>query len=123
MAKGVRPAIGDRVRVRAIMRPPPRPVAPGGYDFQRDAYFKQIGAVGFAIGSASITPAGDTGGVRRWIGQARAGFRDQVYAALADKPNVAGIVAALTVGDRAGVVEADRDALRASVAYATRRKH
>ena len=33
LAKGDRPAIGDRVRVRAIMRPPPRPVVPGGYDF------------------------------------------------------------------------------------------
>ena len=114
LAKGARSAIGDRVRVRAIMRPPPRPVAPGGYDFQRDAYFKQIGAVGFAIGTTEIAPARERDGLRHWVNQARASFRDQVYAALADKPNIAGIIAALTVGDRAGVVDADRDALRAS---------
>ncbi len=114
LAKGARPKIGDRVRVRAIMRPPPRPVAPGGYDFQRGSYFKQIGAVGFAIGVADVTPARDRGGLRHWVSQARAGFRDQVYVSLADKPNIAGIIAALTVGDRAGVVDEDRDALRAS---------
>ena len=76
LAKGTRPKIGDRVRVPAIMRPPPRPVAPGGYDFQRRSYFRQIGAVGFAIGAADVTPVRDHGGIRHWVSQARAGFRD-----------------------------------------------
>lgn len=114
LGKGARPAVGDRVRVRAVLRPPPRPVAPGGYDFQRSAYFKQIGAVGFAIGPADIARVKDSGGARRWVSRARAGFRDQVYGALGDKPNIAGIITALTIGDRSGVVDADRDALRAS---------
>ena len=41
---------GDRVRVRATLAPPSPPVAPGGYDFQRDAFFDGIGAIGFALG-------------------------------------------------------------------------
>lgn len=114
IAGGDRPIVGDRVKVRAILRPPPRPAAPGGYDFQRAAYFKHIGAVGFAIGKLEATQAIQGGGPAQWIAHVRAGFRDQVYQALSDRPNIAGIIAALTVGDRSGVTEADSAALRAS---------
>lgn len=41
---------GDRVRLRALLRPPPAPSLPGGFDFARKAYFERIGAVGFALG-------------------------------------------------------------------------
>ncbi len=113
LAGGVRPHVGDRVRVRAVMRPPPPAVAPGGFDFQRDAYFKGVGAVGFAIAPLEIGSA--TGaGARIWFGQARQGFRDAVYRALPDRPDIAGVIAALTVGDRSGVTESDNAALRAS---------
>src|SRR4029077_13366136 len=30
---------GDRLRVRATLAPPSRPVAPGAYDFRRDLFF------------------------------------------------------------------------------------
>lgn len=95
------------------MRPSPRPLVPGDFDLRRGAYFKQIGAVGFAIGTAVITQARDRSDLRRWVNQARAGIQLEVYSALADKPNIAGIIAAVTVGHRAGVVDEDQDALRA----------
>jgi competence protein ComEC len=41
---------GQWTRVLAILNPPPAPAAPGAYDFQREAYFEGLGAVGFAIG-------------------------------------------------------------------------
>ena len=47
---------GQWVRVRASLGPPPGPAAPGAYDFQREAYFAGLGAVGFAMGRASIIP-------------------------------------------------------------------
>lgn len=40
---------GQRVRVRAGLLPPPQPATPGGYDFQRIAWFEGIGAVGYAV--------------------------------------------------------------------------
>lgn len=43
----VRP--GDVVRLKASLSPPPEPAAPGGFDFARQLYFQQIGAVGFAV--------------------------------------------------------------------------
>lgn len=55
--------IGDRVRLRARLSPPPPPTVPGGFDFQRRAYFAGLGAVGFAIGDAEIL---STDGRRRW---------------------------------------------------------
>jgi len=41
---------GDRIAVRAQLFPPPPPAAPGAYDFQFQAWFLQLGAVGTARG-------------------------------------------------------------------------
>ncbi len=40
---------GDRVRLRASLRPPSIPALPGDYDFARWAWFQGLGATGFAI--------------------------------------------------------------------------
>ena len=112
LAGGLRPAIGDRISVKAIMQPPPAPVVPGGYDFQRQAYFDGVGAVGYAIGPVTILAEGAEDGA--WFAKARAGIRAAIYRALPDRPGIAGIVTALTVGDRSGVGDADNAALRAS---------
>jgi competence protein ComEC len=45
---------GDRVRLRAVLQPPPGPAAPGAFDFARQAYFQRIGAVGYAV--SKLTP-------------------------------------------------------------------
>ncbi len=49
-------AAGDYVSFTARLWPPPRAVAPGGYDFARDAYFTGIGAVGFTFGTVNVLP-------------------------------------------------------------------
>ncbi len=41
---------GDRVSVKAVLLPPPPPAYPGAYDFQRESYYRQIGAVGYTLG-------------------------------------------------------------------------
>ncbi|MBL6928840.1 MAG: ComEC family competence protein [Rhodospirillales bacterium] len=53
-AKGPRLRPGDRMRVRAGLSPPPPPVAPGAFDFQRQSFFRGLGAVGFAYGPPTI---------------------------------------------------------------------
>lgn len=45
---------GDVVEVRASLAPPPKAVAPGAYDFARNAYFQRIGAVGFSVSNFVI---------------------------------------------------------------------
>jgi competence protein ComEC len=45
---------GEAIRVTALLDPPPRPAAPGAYDFARDAWFERIGGVGVAMKPPSI---------------------------------------------------------------------
>ena len=45
-ATGLR--IGDAIRLRARLSPPPLPALPGDYDFARRAYFQRIGGVGYS---------------------------------------------------------------------------
>jgi competence protein ComEC len=58
---------GRRVRLRAVLRPPPEPTAPGAFDFARQAYFERLGAVGFALSPAEPLPVAAREGVGRLI--------------------------------------------------------
>ncbi len=52
-----RPAFeaGAFVKLKARLLPPARAALPGGYDFARDAYFAEIGAVGNVLGKIEAT--------------------------------------------------------------------
>ncbi len=45
---------GAMVSALAVLRPPPEPPMPHGYDFARWAYFHRIGAVGFTYGAPKL---------------------------------------------------------------------
>lgn len=106
------PALGDRVALRARLSPPPLPSVPGGYDFQRAAFFDGLGAVGFAIGTIDIVSVHPRGGVLLAIDRIRAAVTERLTRAL---PGSAGsVAAALLVGDRAGLDEATSAAFRDS---------
>jgi competence protein ComEC len=45
---------GDKLRVRAILSPPPRPVYPNGYDSSRQFFYAGIGATGFAVSPVEV---------------------------------------------------------------------
>lgn len=89
---------GDRIRVRAMLMPPSPPSEPHGFDFARRAFFQQLGAVGYSLGSVEITDHA-TG----WdIAQSLATFRQHLAARIsAVVPGAAGAVAtALLTGLR-----------------------
>ena len=46
--------IGDRVKLSAMLNKPMQPFLPDSYNFARDAYFKQIGAVGYSLSNLKI---------------------------------------------------------------------
>ncbi|MGE0651525.1 MAG: ComEC/Rec2 family competence protein [Alphaproteobacteria bacterium] len=114
-AAGVR--LGDTVRLRAMLMPPPGPSAPGAYDFARDAWFQRLGGVGFVFGTASvIAPRVEEHGWRtdlgRAIGEARRALYERVRGSL---PGTAGAVAgALMTGERGDIPPATMEALRKS---------
>lgn len=100
-------AIGDTIRLRARLVPPPGAPIPGGYDFARTAWFLGLGASGSAIGPvlriSPPQPGGD--GLRARLATH---VRSQI------EGSAGGIAAAFASGDRGGIAAEDEEAMRAS---------
>lgn len=100
---------GMVINTKLILRPPPGPVIPGGFDFARTAWFDGIGGVGFALGRPEIVgvvPAGLNG----VMVQARLAIADHINARLSG--DQAALAIALLTGFRGPVDEAVLDDLR-----------
>ncbi len=114
--RGKQPAVspGQWLRVRAILTPPSPPAQPGGFDFQRHSFFRQLGAYGFSIGTAEIIDDGKQGLDFLALGLAR--VRQAVTArVLAGLDGPAGAVAAaLMTGERSSISGALMDSMRDS---------
>ena len=110
------PPVGAYVRLTAVLRPPPGPVAPGAFDPRRRAYFERIGGVGFGVGRVVVIAdrpqAGLLAHARAWREDLRASVNTAILSAL--PASTAGIVMALLTGDRGEIDEADAEALRIS---------
>ncbi|WP_299370068.1 ComEC/Rec2 family competence protein [uncultured Tateyamaria sp.] len=108
---GVAPEPGLRVMTTAHLGPPGGPVEPGGFDFQRHAWFARLGAVGYtrvplvAISAAEFD-------LRQTVFRIRMTASARVRAALPG--DVGGFAAAVTTGDRSGISQDGLDDLRAS---------
>lgn len=107
---------GDWVRVRAVLRPLPGQVAPGAFDFARYAYFRRIGALGFAVAPpGAISPPRPPG-----LGETFAGRLGAMRSDLAARFRVAmpesaaAIAVALATGERDSIAKGDLEALRNS---------
>ncbi len=104
-----RPAPGDLLAVRALVRPPVPPAYPGAWDFQRAAFFSGLGGSGFAIGRASVEPGAED--VPPLAGL-RAAIEARTTAAL---PGATGaIAAALLTGGQSAIPAAELVAMRDS---------
>ena len=104
--KGI--AAGAQLQLRARLAPPPPMALPGGYDFARDVWFRQIGAVGKALGPVTVLKPS----VERGID----GVRDRLDRHICGRlPGPGGgIATALATGDQNAVPQADADAIRRS---------
>jgi len=101
---------GDRVTLRAELRPPPGPVAPGAFDFGRRAFFQRIGGFGFAFGGPTLLQTGAQNGFALWLTDLRQSIAARVRAALPGDRGA--IAAALMVGERGAISEAALEAMR-----------
>ncbi len=103
---------GDRLQLLAVLLPPPPPAVPGGYDFGRDAFFKEIGAAGFLLGRPEVVARGEASGwMLYW-----SGLRDDVGLRVREalSPGEAGVAEALLTGQRAGIDPSIQEAYRIS---------
>lgn len=115
------PRPGETVRLHATLLPPGDPVEPGAFDFGERAFFEGIGAVGYTRNPVLRVPPdeavrGDAGGVadrlRLWLAAVRFDLSEHLRAALPGPPGA--FAAAIMLGDRVGIAEADAEALRIS---------
>jgi competence protein ComEC len=106
--------LGDHVSVLGKLSPPAPPFAPGGFDFQRDAFFDGIGAIGFAFGTARIEASADNapGRLSMIFGDLRRIIAARILAVL---PDAAGAMAvALIAGTQTGIDKPTMAAMRDS---------
>jgi competence protein ComEC len=111
--------IGDRVALTAVLMPPPAPSAPGAYDFARDAWFRQLGGVGFAFGAPRVLArAGDTAGRGVWeqfraaLAETRRNLHARITGGLGGESGA--VASALMTGERGEIPPSVMDAMRAS---------
>ncbi|GGX61388.1 hypothetical protein GCM10007385_33100 [Tateyamaria omphalii] len=108
---GVTPEPGLRIMTTAHLGLPGGPVEPGGFDFQRHAWFAELGAVGYtrvpilAVSMAEFD-------LRQTVFRLRMNVSTHVRAVLPG--DVGGFAAAVTTGDRSGISQDALQDLRAS---------
>lgn len=103
---------GDVVSFRAGLTPPPGPVAPGAFDFARQAWFRGIGAVGYAVTPVKRVSAADmpAPGWRMRVNGARDHIVTKSRAVLTG--DTGAVAAALMTGLRGGISRESREAIR-----------
>jgi len=115
-AKGLAP--GQYIAATARLLPPPRPAWPGGYDFARDSYFREVGAVGSLVGQIAH-PASPPQSWRLWVAAqvdaARNALTQRIASAIGGS---AGAVSAALVTGKRGLIDEDtNDVLRGAGIY------
>ncbi|WP_444455199.1 ComEC/Rec2 family competence protein [Rhodobacter capsulatus] len=108
------PEPGLRVATTAHLSPPAEPIAPGAWDFRRNAWFEGLGALGYTRSPVVvIAPPADDWGL--------AAHRMRMRLSAAMQARIGGqagaVAAALMTGDRSGIAEATNATMRASNLY------
>lgn len=106
-AEGFRPLPLQRIEMRARLAPPSGPVEPGGFDFQRHAWFQRLGALGYTRAPPrEIAPPPD--GVS--VASVRFALSEGIRKHLSG--DVGAVAAAITTGDRSHLRQSTTDHLR-----------
>lgn len=103
---------GDRVQLLASLNPPSAPVAPHAFDFQRQSYFKKLGAVGFSYHPPEIIGTAEQTGFHAFWEKMRLnviGSLQQVLPA-----EMQGVAITFMTGEKSSITEDDLQAMRDS---------
>ena len=103
------PSAGSRITVFGRFRPPPPPVAPYAYDFQRALFFNGIGAVGFALDTVTVMERGEAR-LSGSLSTLRNALSERIRSHLPG--DTGALAAALLVGDRDWISERAAELMR-----------
>lgn len=111
------PPPGAQINVWGPLWPPGEPVLPGGYDFRRNAFFKQIGGSGVSYGALRASEIEENppffwDGFLLSFEKARRALSLKTYRLLPE--NQAAMTAALLTGSQTGIAPDVMNAMRAS---------
>ncbi|MDP6953058.1 MAG: ComEC/Rec2 family competence protein, partial [Alphaproteobacteria bacterium] len=101
---------GAHIGMRAVLMPPPRPAAPGAYDFGRALFYQGIGAVGYAVSRAQPLTLARPSGWREAVAGVRLAIAERIDAAMSG--HEAAIAVALLTGLRGRIPDDVSEALR-----------
>jgi competence protein ComEC len=105
--RGMAPAPGSFVEVKAALDPPLQPLEPGSYDFARDLYFQEIGASGFVRGAIKVLAPPAAPGVLQRADASVQRLRDAIDARIrAVLPGDEGAIAAMLINGRRDAIDA-----------------
>jgi len=103
---------GDTLRLLAVLYPPAGPVMPGAFDFARQAFFKSLGGVGYAVRKPELLKAYQEAGPATAIARFRQSLTARILSGL---PGLSGsFAAALITGERGNIPEDVLSAMRES---------
>ena len=106
------PEPGQVIVLTGHLSPPSGPVEPGGFDFQRQAWFARLGAVGYTRTPVLLLDAGGHSQTDLVVHRLRSALGAEVYERLGG--SVGAVAAALTTGDRSRISSDVTEALRGS---------
>lgn len=94
---------GDEIETRAMLWPPAEPVAPGAFDFARQAWFRGLGGTGVTLAAPEILRSEKLGGWQVAIASVREVVARHVIAHMAEEEGP--VAAALMTGLRHAIDE------------------
>ncbi|HZR62379.1 MAG TPA: ComEC family competence protein [Xanthobacteraceae bacterium] len=104
--RGMAPAAGSFIEVKATLDPPLQPLEPGSYDFARDLYFQEIGASGFVRGAINVLTPPAPPGVLHRADIVVQNLRDAIDARIrAVLPGDEGAIAAMLINGRRDAID------------------
>lgn len=109
---GISPEPGQRVMTTAHLSPPSGPVEPGGFDFQRHAWFARLGAVGYTRVPLLAAGPPQDGHAGLMVFRVRMAAASRIRTHL--EGDVGGFAVAVTTGDRSAIGRDTLENLRAS---------
>jgi competence protein ComEC len=111
--KGMAPAVGSFVELKARLQPPLAPLRPGSYDFSRDLFFQGIGASGFVTGGVTTRDPPVAGGLSLRYAAFMQDLRDAVDARIRTtlEGDKRAIATALLTGRRDAITTPVNDAM------------
>ncbi len=102
------PYVGDKIKIRAGLMPPPGPSMPGDYDYARQVWFQGLSAVGYSVSQLIIVERNS--GISATFSQLRQRMAENIRLQI---PGEAGaLAAALITGIRGGMPEQLAEAMR-----------